>query len=415
MKQRGIRPIRVLFFISEYDRFHGGQRSLLQLVQHLPTAGVEPIVAFPGEGRCSEAYRAAGIRLEIVPAPAALHTFGQHLLHMPHWQKMKLFATCVLPYSFKLVRIMQRLGVHILHCNTTRSLLLAGTVAFLRRYPIVWHVRGQLHVFNRTIRLACEILASRTILVASALQTEIHPWFVHRCQTIYNGINEEAISYGDDETIALPCSHTNGRPVVATMAAVTPFKGYHHLLAAARLINQSLGERQPVFLAVGELFDQPYVNYLKRLICQYELDNFHFLGWQQHPVSYYRVADVVVLPTVERERLDIGDAVLDVRSGEGFPRTVLEAMYLGKPVVATTVAGTPEQILHEDTGLLVPPADPEALAKAIIRLLQAPAAVRQAMGQKAAVRVREQFTTERMVRDTVALYRELVGSAALAI
>src|SRR5262245_61143296 len=90
MGGRAIDSIRVLFFIAEYDRVHGGQRSLLQLVQRLPTAGVEPVVAFPGEGRCTAAYRAAGIRLEIVSAPAALHTFGQHLLHMPHWQKIKL-------------------------------------------------------------------------------------------------------------------------------------------------------------------------------------------------------------------------------------------------------------------------------------------------------------------------------------
>jgi glycosyltransferase involved in cell wall biosynthesis len=410
MKQRRVGPIRVLFFISEYDRFHGAQRSLLQLVQHLPAAGVEPVVAFPAEGRCTAAYRAAGIRLEIVPAPAALCMFGQHLLHMSHWKKMQLFGACVLPYSFKLVQVMQRLGVHILHCNTTRSLLLAGTAAFLRRYPIVWHVRGQLHAFNRMIRLACEVLASRTILVASALQTEIHPLFVRWCQTIYNGIDAKAISGGNDKTITLPCGHIEGRPVVATLAAVTPFKGYHHLLAAACLINQQLGERRPIFLAIGELFDQSYVDYLQRLIHQYEIDNVHFLGWQEDPLPYYQLADVVVLPTVERERLDIGDVILNVRSGEGFPRTVLEAMYLGKPVVATTVAGTPEQILHEETGLLVPPSDPVALANAIIRLLQAPASVRQAMGQKAALRVRERFTTERMVRDTIALYRELVGN-----
>src|SRR5947209_5143490 len=105
MGERAIGSIRVLFFISEYDRFHGGQRSLLQLVQHLPAAGVKPVVAFPGEGRCTAAYRAAGIRIEIVPSPTALHTFGQHLLHMPHWQRMKLFKTCVLPYSFKLVQV----------------------------------------------------------------------------------------------------------------------------------------------------------------------------------------------------------------------------------------------------------------------------------------------------------------------
>jgi len=403
-------PIRVLFFVSEYDRFHGGQRSLLQLVQNLPSVGVKPVVVFPGEGRCTAEYVAAGIRIEIVPAPARLNVFGQHLLQMPRWQKAELFITYILPYSFKLVQIMKRLDMQILHCNTTRSLLLAGTAVFLQRYPIVWHVRGQLSPFSRAIRFACGALASRIILVAASLQPEIHPWFWSKCWTIYNGIDEKAIPSGIDKPIALPFDYTTkGRPIIVTVAAVTPFKGYHHLLMAAHLINRHLDEGRPVFLAIGELFDQAYVDYLMRLTRQYELDNFYFLGWQQNPFPYYQLADIVVLPTVERERLDIGDVVIDVRSGEGLPRTVLEAMYLGKPVVATRVAGTSEQILDGETGLLVPPSDSEALAGAIIRLLEAPVSVRKEMGQRATIRVREQFTTEKMVHETVALYQELVG------
>ena len=99
--------------------------------------------------------------------------------------------------------------------------------------------------------------------------------------------------------------------------------------------------------------------------------------------------------------------MFQVRSGEGLPRTVLEAMYLGKPVVATNVAGIPEQIVDGETGLLVPPGDPEALADALVHLLES-SAVRERLGQRAAACVRERFTTGRMVRETAALYAELL-------
>ena len=118
---------------------------------------------------------------------------------------------------------------------------------------------------------------------------------------------------------------------------------------------------------------------------------------------------MVVLPTVEREELRMNGEAVEVRSGEGLPRTVLEAMYMAKPTVATAVAGTPEQIRDGETGLLVPPANPEAIADAIMRLLEATPAERESMGERARECVRETFTTARMVRETAALYRELLG------
>ncbi|HKQ54182.1 MAG TPA: glycosyltransferase family 4 protein, partial [Pyrinomonadaceae bacterium] len=242
-----------------------------------------------------------------------------------------------------------------------------------------------------------------------ALREEIAPRARKKCRTIYNGIDDEAVPEANGAEPSLPFVEVQGRPVITTIAAVTPFKGYHHLLSAARLVRQQAAIPQPVFLCVGDLFDTNYVSYLQGLIAEYHLDNFHFLGWQQNPFPYYQLADLVVLPTVEREQLKIGGEMIDVRSGEGLPRSVLEAMYCGKPTVATAVAGTREQILDGETGLLVPPADPEALAQAILRLLEAPTATRRQMGESAARRVREAFTTERMVKETVELYRELLG------
>lgn len=402
--------IRVLFFVSEYDRLHGGQRSLLQLVRHLPALGVEPVVAFPARGRCTAAYESVGVRVEIVPGFAAASEFGQHLLRLSLLRKAHILIRQILPYSFKLVGVMKRLDLHILHCNTTRSLLFAGAAARLHRYPIVWHVRGQIRSFSPAIRLTCESLVSHIILVAMSLRQEIHPWFRHKCRTIYNGIDEGSFLNNDAHLPTLPCA-IDGRPVIITMAAVTPFKGYHHLLEAARLLNKQPLERRPIFFAIGELFDQSYLAYLQRLLGQYELDNFYFLGWQQNPLPYYHLADVVVLPTVEREQLEIGGARVEVYSGEGFSRAVLEAMYVGKPVIATRVAGASEQIVDGETGRLVSPGNPEALAAALLQLLQAPATVRQEMGQKAARRARERFTSTQMAQETAALYRTLVAHA----
>jgi glycosyltransferase involved in cell wall biosynthesis len=413
VKSKRTEAIRVLYMVAEYDRISGGQQSLLQLVRGLPEVGGEAVVCFPAEGRCSEAYRRAGVNVTIVPGPPMLTRYGQHLLRMSRPAALKIFLTQMLPYGIKIAREMKRQRAEVLHCNSVRSLLFAGAVPRLLGRPVVWHVRGQLLPFGRAVRRAAETIATSIIVVAGALRVEISVKARGKCRTVYNGIDARAVpetNGANGDSPPLPFEREEGRAVVATVAAVTPFKGYHHLLAAARIVNERAGARRPVFISVGDLFDETYARYLRGLASEYGLDNFHFLGWQQNPFPFYKLADVIVLPTVERERLEMGGRVVDVRSGEGLPRTVLEAMYMAKPTVATAVAGTPEQIEDGETGLLVPPASPEAMADAIMRLLEATPAERRRMGERARERVSETFTTARMIRETAALYRELLDA-----
>lgn len=411
------KPVRVLYMVAEYDRISGGQQSLLQLVRGLPESGIEPVVCFPGEGRCSEAYRRAGVEVTIVPGPPMLTRYGQHLLRMSRLSASKIFLTEMLPYSIKVAREMRRQRANVLHCNSVRSLLFAGAVPRLLGYPVVWHVRGQLLPFGRLVRRAAELIATSIVLVAGALRGEISAKSKAKCRVVYNGIDARALpetngTNGTNNAVPpLPFELAEGQRVVATVAAVTPFKGYHHLLAAARIVNERASGRRPVFISVGDLFDKDYARHLRGLASEYGLDNFHFLGWQQNPFPFYKLADVIVLPTVEREQLEFDGRVVEVRSGEGLPRTVLEAMYMAKPTIATAVAGTPEQIQDGETGLLVPPANPEAIADAIMRLLEASPAERRSMGERARERVGERFTTARMVRETAALYGELLSKS----
>ncbi|MDX6423918.1 MAG: hypothetical protein QOI67_1389, partial [Gaiellaceae bacterium] len=91
---------------------------------------------------------------------------------------------------------------------------------------------------------------------------------------------------------------------------------------------------------------------------------------------------------------------------EGLPLVVLEAMALGRAVVATTVGGTPELVSEGETGLLVPPQDVEALTAAVKRVLE-DEDLRRRLGDAGKRRVAERFSSEAMTRDVLAIYDEV--------
>ncbi|RIK35056.1 MAG: glycosyl transferase family 1, partial [Chloroflexi bacterium] len=92
---------------------------------------------------------------------------------------------------------------------------------------------------------------------------------------------------------------------------------------------------------------------------------------------------------------------------EGLPLAVLEAMAAGKPVIASAIPGTCEAVVDGETGLLVPPADPAALAAAIRQLLADPARAR-CLACAGLARVRQEFSVEVMVQRVAQVYETLL-------
>ena len=91
---------------------------------------------------------------------------------------------------------------------------------------------------------------------------------------------------------------------------------------------------------------------------------------------------------------------------EGFGLALLEAMLAGKPVVATRVSSIPEIVVDGETGLLVPPDDPDALAGAILQVLRDPGR----LGEAGLERAKSEFSVERMSRRTLAVYERALSS-----
>ncbi len=111
-----------------------------------------------------------------------------------------------------------------------------------------------------------------------------------------------------------------------------------------------------------------------------------------------------------RARLRELDVLVQPSRADNFPLAVLEAMAAGVAVVATRVGGVPELVVDGETGLIVEPEDPAALAEALDSLAADPARRRE-LGTRGRARVLDEFTPERMAHRTVALYRDLCASS----
>lgn len=177
-------------------------------------------------------------------------------------------------------------------------------------------------------------------------------------------------------------------PVVGMVARLCPVKGQREYILAAHQIRNEFPDAMFVIIGEDIELDGYYRHELERLARHLGLDDcVQFFGFRHDAAQLVNGFDVFVLPSWI----------------EGLPVTVLEAMAAGKPVVATSVGGVPELVMEGETGLLVPPRDPERLAEAIADLLHHPD-VAHRMGMNGCARVRECFSQSEMLKQVMALY-----------
>lgn len=140
--------------------------------------------------------------------------------------------------------------------------------------------------------------------------------------------------------------------VLVCVAMLRPDKGQDHLIAALGLLRQR--GLTPVTVLAGSPTAESaqYEADLHRLVRQHGVD-VRFLGYRDDISQLMQMADVVVIPSLT----------------EAQPRVAVQAFATGRPVVASAVGGVPEIVKHGQTGWLVPPADPPALADAIAKVM----------------------------------------------
>lgn len=182
----------------------------------------------------------------------------------------------------------------------------------------------------------------------------------------------------------------DGVPVVTSIANFKAHKGHAHLVRAAQMVRRRVPEARFVLVGAGPLELE-----VRRRVAALGLEEaVVFAGSRDDAPRIAAASDVFLLASEH----------------EGLPMALLEAMAMGRPAVATRVGGVPEVVRHGTDGLVVPPADPAALADAVTCLLLDPE-LRRSMGEAARGRA-GQFDLRVAVRRIEEVYEGLLGSPA---
>jgi glycosyltransferase involved in cell wall biosynthesis len=183
----------------------------------------------------------------------------------------------------------------------------------------------------------------------------------------------------------------NGIPVVMFPSRMLRSKGVEEFLeAVARLRSQKVRAR---FVLVGEPDpDNPASISEHELSGRVHEAEVEYWGRRDDMPAVFAAADIVCLPSHR----------------EGMPKALIEAAAAGLPIVTTDVPGCRDVVRHEHNGLLVPLRDANALSIALRRLIENPQLGRR-MGQRGRARVLEEFSLDRVIASTLALYRDLLA------
>jgi glycosyltransferase involved in cell wall biosynthesis len=348
----------ISFLFLDTERvWRGGQDQLLSLLRGLLQRGHEVHLICHPKSLLEERAREVGVRVHPVSIRSEVGPIA----------------------FFRVLAVLFRTHPEVLAFNTPRPILLGNLASRFTsvRVRIIFRRvnfplrRSPLTRLKYTWGIDCIVAISKSI----RYQLRIGGVPASRIRTIYEGM--DLTLYPKPE---MPKPRRPGEPiVVGTVAHLSHEKGLAHLVKAAATIPNVHSCLRFLIVGDGE--------------CREELEDevrtrglqpcFQFLGFQDRIAGLLQSFDIFVLPSLS----------------EGLSSAILTAMASSLPVVATDVGGIPELIRNGDNGLLVPPADAGALARAIEFLATNPEE-RLRMGQAGRKLMEERFTLQRKILET---------------
>jgi glycosyltransferase involved in cell wall biosynthesis len=382
LKNRTVR--HNLLYVFDNLEFGGGERVFAQIINRLS----------------GERYK---IMVACLPTGAFIEKIGESEVEVKSVDMRNRFNPRVI---LQLADLMKREKVDIVHSQGARADFFARIAARLARVPIVVStiampaegfdvnpIRKLIYmVFNRF----SERFVDRFMVVSDALEKtmiEKHKIEPQRVVKIYNGIETDEYRISNEEVM---CGKSrlmeemgleNEVPVIGAIGRLVWQKGFEYFIEAIPNVLKEIPEAMFLIVGEGELKEKLKVKSEKLKV----KDSLIFTGFRNDIKEILQSIDVLVMPSLL----------------EGLPMILLEAMAMGKPIIATDIEGIKEVLENVKTGLLVPPKDPKALTDAIVDLLIHRDKAYQ-MGNKARTVVNEQFSVDTMVEKVEEVYQELL-------
>jgi glycosyltransferase involved in cell wall biosynthesis len=283
--------------------------------------------------------------------------------------------------------------IQVIHANSTNTAMSAWLSRKGESYPPIissahgvwepWKKRGVARSFG--------LCSDRVVGCSEELTNDLlaHGLLPSKAMTIHNGIPlpNDVMAVYDRAALRRALDLPTNRPLILGVGRLVEQKGFVTLIEAMPRVLAVQPDAQAILVGSGEL-QEALAARAEALGVSHAV---RFLGRRDDVPRLLAAADIFCLPSLD----------------EGLPLAIAEAMAAGLPVVATPVGGVPEIVSQGETGWLVPPRMPAALALRLIGLLNDPD-MAQAMGQAGRERVVQGFTLERMTTRFEHLYHHLL-------
>lgn len=294
--------------------------------------------------------------------------------------------------AWRLSRLIKQLRPDVVHAHDPHGVAMAALALSmstqLAKPPLVAQRRVDFRLRGNSLSrwkyrqvdcFICSSEAIRNLLIQDGVPAQ-------RAVTVHEGIDIDRVEHAPPAKLHEELWLPHNAPIVGNVAALVPHKGQKHLIDAAQIVLKSVPDARFVIAGEGELRES-----LERQIREHRLDKHVFLtGFRPDVLSVLKAFDIFVMSSTT----------------EGLGTSILDAMAAGKPIVGTRAGGIPEAVVDGETGLLVPPRDPHAMADAIVQLL-GDEPRRRRMGAAGRERARGLFSAERMVQETLRVYRRV--------
>ena len=363
-----------VLFLHGITSIGGAERDLLAIIKALH--GFDPVVVCPHQEPLVSLVRAAGVPVIC--------------MNMPPWRKIKALPL-ILPAMYRLFRILVSHKIDVLHINDLWWAPIGLAASRLARIPCVTHVRADYtprHIRHYRLQGSQMCIPVSKAVGRSLEGAGVDPF---RIRLVYSGIDLSQITENYDiASIQARYGIAPSRIVIGAVGNLLAVKGYESLIRAIAHIRTAIPSILCLIVGDG---DRPYASTLHALVRELEVsDHIVFTGFCDDVYPLLSMMDVFVLASIS----------------EGFGIVLLEAMALCRPVVATSVGGIPEIVIHGQTGLLVKANDSLGLARTISHLLTNRSQA-VAMGKRGRERVETYFSIRSEIAKLESLYAELLG------
>lgn len=368
----------------------GPQKRVLSVSKALKDYSVETILICPkGTGGFAELAKKEGINV-----------YQVNLMIPKYFDSIKSIMAnikwfLIFPISvFEIMNIIKKEDVDIVHIQGLLNLT-GAFAAKIAHKKIVWHLIGSL--YPKTILLLIMpliiLFSDYMIFIADKLSRYyLRGKYkkIDNYQVIYNGIDLKNFKPLNKSILREEMKISDQYHIIGCVGNINPAKGYEYLLEALSLIKT----KKVICVIAGAKMDSQleYYKMLKNYVIKHEIEEkVIFLGKRNDIPEIMNSLDIFILPSVT----------------EGTPMAILEAMAMGKAIIATDVGGISEQIENDHDGIIIKAKKPFQLAKMIDNILNDDN-LRNRLQEKARLTVENKFSIEKSVYSHINIYKKLL-------